>query len=127
MTEEELKSRLRNFALRVIRLCNALPNTPAGRAICGQLVRSGTSPGTNYRAACRGRSRADFVGKLAIAEEEMDESNYWLDLIIASHMLPEARVMPPYMESEELTKVLSASRYTAFLNGQRSIKNQKCL
>jgi four helix bundle protein len=131
MTEDELKARLKEFALRILALCDALPNTRSGRAIANQLVRSGTSPGANYRAACRARSVADFVGKLAIAEEEMDESYYWLDLIISRRTLPPSRVIPLFNESEVLTKILSSSRYTASLNEQRrrieerKIKNQK--
>ena len=128
MNESDLKHRLRDFALRTLRLCEALPNTPAGRALANQLIRSGTSPGTNYRAACRGRSRADFIAKLAIAEEEIDESNYWLDLIITANLLPTARVVPLYEESAALTKILSASRYTATLNNRKTVPlttNQK--
>jgi len=131
MTENELKSRLRDFSLRVIRLCSALPSTPAGRAIGNQLIRSGTSPGANYRAACRARSRADFVAKLAICEEEIDESGYWLDLIMAGGLLPVPRVMPLYQKSDELTAILSSSRITARTNGHRekaplpSIENRK--
>jgi four helix bundle protein len=114
-----MRARLRSFALRIIDLCGELPNTPAGRAIASQLVRAGTSPGTNYRAACRGRSRADFIAKLAIADEEMDESNYWLDLVIAGGLLPAARVLPLYKESDELARILAASRLTAALNASR--------
>ena len=128
MTEEELKLRLRDFALRVLRVCDALPGSAKGRAIAGQLVRSGTSPGTNYRAACRGRSPADFVAKLAIAEEEMDESNYWLDLIMADGILPASRLLALFRESDELTRILCASRLTATRNSRanvQQIKNQK--
>ncbi|HUO07037.1 MAG TPA: four helix bundle protein [Phycisphaerae bacterium] len=113
MTETDLKLRLRDFSLRILKLCGQLPNTTVGRAIANQLVRSGTSPAANYRAACRARSRADFVAKLAIAEEEMDESEYWLDLIITSRLLPPARVIPLFIESTELLKIITASRITA--------------
>jgi four helix bundle protein len=123
MTEEELKARLRAFALRIMTLCDALPNTKSGRTIAEQLVRSGTSPGANYRAACRGRSLADFVAKLAICEEEMDESGYWLDLIMARGLFPAARIMPLYQESDQLTRILSASRITAKVNGAQKMRS----
>ena len=82
MDEDELKQRTRQFALRVIRLTEALPHSPAGEVIGRQLLRSATSVGANYRAACRGRSRADFVNKIGVVEEEADESHYWLELIV---------------------------------------------
>ena len=113
MTEHELKARLREFALRVLDLCDALPNTPSARAVAGQLSRSGPSPAANYRAACRARSRADFVAKLAISEEEMDESEFWLDLIIARQMLPPPRVLPLFNEANELCRILTKSPMTA--------------
>jgi len=121
MTENDLKLRLREFALRVLRLCSELPNTAVGRAIAGQLTRCGTSPGANYRAACRARSRADFVAKLAIAEEEMDESEYWLDVIMASRVMKPARVEPLFMEAGELLKILTSSRITAKYAAEKEI------
>jgi four helix bundle protein len=77
MTEDELKQRTKAFALRILHLAGALPHTAEGRAIRGQLVRSGTSVGANYRAACRGRSKAEFAAKLGIVEEEADETAFW--------------------------------------------------
>ena len=112
MTEDELKQRFRTFSIRILRLCAALPKTDGGWAISRQLVRSGTAPGAHYRAGCRARSGADFINKLAIAEEEMDESEYWLDLIIAEKMLPPQRVVPLRKEANELLKILIASRIT---------------
>jgi four helix bundle protein len=85
---EELKIRTKQFALRVIRLVEALPNTRISNAIGNQLLRSGTSVGANYRAACRGRSRPDFVSKVGIAIEEADESLYWMEMLIESGILP---------------------------------------
>ena len=82
MNENELKQRTKNFALRVIKLVNALPNNMAGRAIGNQLIRAGTSVAANYRAACRGRSKAEFIAKLGTVEEEADESCLWMELII---------------------------------------------
>jgi four helix bundle protein len=82
MTTAELKARTKEFALRVIRLVDALPNTVKGRAIANQIMRSATSIAANYRAACRARSRAEFIAKIGVVEEEADETAFWLELII---------------------------------------------
>jgi four helix bundle protein len=111
--EDELKKRTKQFALRVLRLVAALPKTPDGRAIAGQLARAGTSVGANYRAACRGRSRAEFMAKLATVEESADESAYWLELVIESGLLKPARVHSLLREAEELTAIMASSRMTA--------------
>jgi len=84
MTTAELKARTKEFALRVIRLVDALPNTVKGRAIANQIMRSATSIAANYRGACRARSRAEFIAKIGVVEEEADETAFWLDLIIDS-------------------------------------------
>jgi four helix bundle protein len=89
MDPDDLKKRTKQFALRILKLVAALPNTVQGRAIGGQLVRAGTSVGSNLRAACRGRSKAEFIAKLGIVEEEADESAYWMELIIEDE-LPKA-------------------------------------
>lgn len=94
MNAQDLKKRTKQFALRILKLAAALPNTVEGKTIRGQLVRAGTSVGANYRAACRGRSRAEFVAKLGVVEEESDESAFWLELIIEAAMLREKRVRP---------------------------------
>ena len=116
MNERDLQARFRAFALRILKLCAALPPNAIGRAIAGQLVRSGTSAGANYRAACRAKSRADFVNKLAIVEEEIDESAYWLDLIIDGELLKPSLVQPLFVEADELTRIVTASRITAKSN-----------
>jgi four helix bundle protein len=113
MTEKELLQRTKNFALRVIKLVGALPNTVPGRAIAGQLVRSGTSVASNYRAACRGRSKAEFIAKLGIAEEEADESALWMELIIESKLMKEELVESLLNEARELTKIFAASKISA--------------
>lgn len=113
MNENELKQRTKRFALRVIKLVGALPKNVEGRAIGAQLVRSGTSVGANYRAACRGRSKAEFIAKLGTVEEEADESAYWLELIIDSGLLKEGRVKPLLQEANELTAIMAASRISA--------------
>ena len=74
MQQNELKERLKAFAIRIVKLVDKLPNTTAGKAIGNQIIRSGTSPGANYRAACLGKSDKDFLNKLKMVEEELDET-----------------------------------------------------
>jgi len=121
MTEDELKQRTKRFALRVIRLVRALPKTSEGRAIGNQLMRAGTSVGANYRAACRARSRADFASKLAIVEEEADESAYWMELVVEADLMKKELVGPLLSEANELVAIMSASRQSV----RSKIKNQK--
>jgi len=113
MNADELKKRTKLFALRILKLAAALPPTIEGRAIRGQLVRAGTSVGANYRAACRGRSRAEFIAKIGIVEEEADESAFWLELIIEGAFLKESRVRPLLEEASEITKIMATSRISA--------------
>ena len=94
MTEDDLKKRTKRFALRILKLVAALPRTIAGRTIGNQLARSGTSVPANYRAACRARSKAEFISKLGIVEEEADESAFWLEMIIEGELLKKQRVEP---------------------------------
>src|SRR5690349_6971087 len=93
MTEKEMLRRTKEFAIRIVKLVNALPNTIPGRAIGSQLIRSGTSVTANYRAACRGRSKAEFIAKLGTVEEEADESAFWLELIIDTELMKENLVV----------------------------------
>ena len=113
MTIDELKKRTKQFSLRVLKLVAALPNTVAGRAIGGQLVRPGTSVGANYRAACRGRSKAEFLAKMGTCEEEADESAYWMEVIIEGELLKPAQVESLLHEAEELTRICARSRISA--------------
>ncbi|MDQ3667171.1 MAG: four helix bundle protein [Acidobacteriota bacterium] len=113
MNAEDLKKRTKAFALRILRLAAALPNTIEGRVIRGQLVRAGTSVGANYRAACRGRSKAEFVAKLGVVEEESDESAFWLELIIEGKFLTQRVVEPLLREANELVKIMAKSRLSA--------------
>ena len=113
MNADELKQRTKLFALRVLKLVDALPSTTQGRAVAGQLVRAGTSVASNYRAACRGRSTAEFIAKLGIVEEEADESAFWLELIIEGALLKATLVQPLLDEANELTRIMVSSRITA--------------
>ena len=113
MDAEELKQRTKLFALRVMKLVEALPKNTQGRAIGGQLIRAGSSVGANYRAACRGRTRAEFIAKLGVVEEEADESAFWLELIIEGSLLKARLVEPLLHEANELTRIMASSRTTA--------------
>ena len=112
MTKEELKERYRQFALRIINMVNAMPNNIAGLAIARQIIRSGTSPSANYRAACLAKSDKDFLNKLKMVEEEIDETSHWLSLIIDSEMLPKSRVQDLYEESVELRRITAKAILT---------------
>ena len=112
MTKEELKERYRVFALRIIKMVNAMPNTIAGMAIARQIIRSGTSPSANYRAACIAKSDKDFLNKLKMVQEEIDETSHWLSLIIDSEMLPKSKVQDLYEESVELRRITTKAIIT---------------
>jgi four helix bundle protein len=129
MDAEDLKKRTKLFALRILKLAGALPRTIEGNVIRGQLVKAGASVGANYRAACRGRSRREFVFKIGIVEEESDESAFWLELIIEGAFLKERQVRPLLNEAIELTKIMSSSRISAArkvrANRQSAIGNRQ--
>jgi four helix bundle protein len=108
-----LYNRTKQFALRVMKLVEALPNTRAGDIIGRQLLRSATSVGANYRAARRARSRAEFCAKLGIVEEECDECSYWLELLSESGMIPGESLSQLMQEANEITAMVVASIRTA--------------
>lgn len=121
-----LKERTKTFALRIIKAVDALPKTTSGRAIGGQLIRSGTSVAANYRATCRARSRAEFIAKIGVVEEEADESAFWLELIAQAGLLPEVKTSSLHHEATELTAIMAASRITAGRrNRQLAIANRQ--
>lgn len=109
MSPEELKDRTKKYALRIVKVVRALPNTTEGRAIGNQLIRSGTSVGANYRASLRARSRAEFVSKLGIVIEETDESEFWLEIIVESGLLKEVLIKPLLKETNELIAIFVAT------------------
>ena len=111
--EKLLLPRTKQFALRVIRLVQSLEKDDVGRVLGTQLLRSGTSVGANYRAACRGRSRADFVNKLKISEEECDESLYWMELLVEGGVMPEKKLRSLMQETGEILAMLVASIQTS--------------
>jgi len=113
MNADDLKRRTKQFALRILKLVSALPETTQGRAVGGQLVRCGTSVGANYRASCRARSRAEFIAKIGVVLEEADESAFWLELIIEGELLKAKVVQPLLDEANELVQIMAKSRITA--------------
>jgi four helix bundle protein len=122
MTESELIDRTKQFALRVIKLVGELPRTIEGRAIASQLIRSGTSVAANYRAACRARSKAEFIAKLGTVEEEADECAFWLELIIDADLMSESKIRPLLNEASEIVAIMASSKKTAT---QSQIANRK--
>jgi four helix bundle protein len=110
---EDLKSRTRQFGLRIIKLVQSLDDDRVGRTIGSQLLRSGTSVGANYRAACRARSPAEFRAKLGIVEEETDESIYWMELLIEAGFVPRERLEALIREAHELLSITVSSINTS--------------
>jgi len=112
----DLKQRTKAFALRILKLIDALPNSRKGRIISDQLGRAGTAVGANYRASCRARSRAEFIAKIGVVEEEADESAYWLELVMEDGLLSASKIQPLHTEATELTAIMASSRLTATRN-----------
>jgi TIGR02436 family protein len=110
---EQLRTRTKKFALRILSLTDCLPNSPKGWVLGKQVLRSGTSVGANYRAATRAKSRADFIAKLGIVVEEADETQYWLELIGDSGLIKPSQLAALQKEAAELTAIFTASRNTA--------------
>ena len=116
MSEPDLKKRTKAFALRILKLVDALPKTTAGRALASQIVRSGTSIAANYRAACRAKSTADFIAKMGIVEEEADETLFRLELLEDSELVSAAKLTAIKQEANELIAITVASIKTARRN-----------
>ena len=113
MTENEMKQRTTAFALRVIKLTNSVSNNFVGRRLGDQLLGAGTSVAANYRAACRARSKAEFISKLGIAQEEADESALWIELLVEGGIVPQKRLAKLLDEANQLTAIIVTSRKTA--------------
>jgi four helix bundle protein len=113
MTPEELKERTRSFALRVVKLATALPRNRASDVFARQMIRSASSVGANYRAACRSRSRAEFVAKIGLVEEEADETAFWIGMARDSDLVKAERVSDLLTKAEEIVSIIVASRKTA--------------
>src|SRR5512137_2906581 len=119
MNKEEMKARTKKYALRVIRAVQSLSDDRVANVLGAQLLRSGTSVGANYRAACRAKSTADFISKMGTVEEEADESSYWIELLVEDGKVPEAKVAPLLRESNELVAITVSSINTARKSGGR--------
>lgn len=113
MKPEDLKARTKKFALNIIQLIETLPKNQIGKVISNQILRSATSVGANYRAACRARSSKDFISKIAIVEEEADETVYWLELINESGLNKSEILAELIKEANELTAIFTATGKTA--------------
>lgn len=127
MDRDALIGRTKRFALEVIRLTGDLPKQRAADVIGRQLLRAGTSVGANYRAACRARSRAEFIAKLGIVEEEADECIYWIDLLTESGLVADGPLAGLKGEANELLSIIVASKKTAANppNRKSQIENRK--
>ena len=109
----ELKARTKEFAIRIVKLFRALPRTDEARVIGRQVLRSGTSVAANYRAACRARSKAEFIAKIGIVVEEADETVFWLELLIETGIVSPTRMSNLLDEANELLAIFAASQHTA--------------
>jgi four helix bundle protein len=113
MNQEEMKQRTKFFALGIIQLVESLPKDGTTPVLGGQLLRSGTSVGSNYRSACRAKSLADFISEMSIVEEEADESLYWMELLIEAGIEISVKMDALMKEAEELFAITVASIRTA--------------
>jgi len=113
---KRLQDRTKKFAVRVIKAFTRLPKNEATRTVGRQFLRSGTSLAANYRAACRARSAANFISKIAIVTEETDETLFWFELLVESNLINVKLVEPLMSECDELLKIFSVSLVTARSN-----------
>lgn len=118
MNRLELQKRTQQFGIRVIRLVDSLPKAKSAGVIGKQLLRSATAVGANYRSACRGRSRADFISKFGIALEEADETLYWMELLVDSGLVSRNRIVNLIDEANQIVSILAASSKTVRSNSK---------
>ncbi|MBW7888206.1 MAG: four helix bundle protein [Bacteroidetes bacterium] len=116
MNESEMKNRTKQMALRVIKMVESLPKNRVSMVFTDQILRSSTSTAANYRAACRAKSKADFIYKLGIVEEESDETEFWIEMIIDAGLIPSEKMIDLKNEVNQITKIISASKITASKN-----------
>ena len=117
---DQLRQRTFNYALRVLTFCRGLPDTIEGREIARQLLRAGMGTSSNYWSACRGRSAAEFIASLAVAEDEAAESVMWMMLVIRGNVRTDAEANDLLSEGREITAILSKSHKTAKENRRRN-------
>ena len=127
MDKSELQERMTSFAVRIVKMVDAMPSTVSGLAIARQIVRSGTSPSANYRAACLAKSDKDFLNKLKMVEEELDETAHWLDIIMRCEMMKVSRLQPLSQECSELLNIIAKSIVTtkSRLQADEIVKSKK--
>jgi four helix bundle protein len=125
MSGENLSERLLDFAARVGKVVDALPDTRMGRHIAGQLVKCGTSPAPNYEEACAAESRADFIHKLRIALKELRESRCWIRLIIKCRLLSNMKMAGVLDECAQLCNIVGKSIVTARSNSRASNRKKE--
>lgn len=113
MNREELKRRTKAFAVRVVKMTEALPRSRAADIVARQVLRSATSVGANYRAACRARSHREFTARLGVVQEEADESLYWLELLVDAELMDRSRLSALIQEADELTAIFTSACHTA--------------
>ena len=110
MDEQELKERFRQYSIRIVRMVDSIPTKRiAALTIAKQVIRSGTSPAANYRAACVAKSKRDFLNKLKIVEEELDETRYWLELMVDTDIFPKEKLDSLIQETIELLNIIVKS------------------
>ncbi len=119
MTEKDLKIRTKKFAIDILNFVDKLPNSRSANIIGNQLGRCASSVAANYRAACRGRSHAEFIAKIGIVEEEADESTFWLDIIPDTNNANSREIEPMLKEARELTAIFTAASKTAKQNRKK--------
>ena len=117
---QDLRQRTKNFALRIIRLYSSLPSSTVAQVIGKQVLRSGTSVGAHYREAYRSRSDAEFISKIEVALQELEETIYWLELLIESELVPKKRLKNLLQEASELIAIFITSVKTV-----KQKRNQK--
>ena len=122
---EHLKLRSKQLAIRVVKLCRALPHNSEAKIIGNQILRSSTSVAANYRAVCRARSHADFISKMGIVVEEIDETIFWLELLVDLEIFRGPLVQPLIAEANELLAIFAASQLTAKQRAKSAIVNRQ--
>ena len=125
MDEKIFKARTKKLAVTIIKQMDVLPRSRAADVIAKQIIRSGTSIGANYRAACRAKSTPDMINKLKIVEEESDETMYWLEILVEAGLAPKEQIRDLYKETNEILSMTIASIKTLRGRSQSKIVNPK--
>ena len=119
MNKKELQDRLKNFAIAIVKFAEALPDSPGFRTITNQIVRSGSSSAANYRAACRAKSTADYISKMGTVEEELDETEFWLEFTVGLSNEYRTTVAPLWKEGDELLAIIVSSIVSTKRNNKK--------